>query len=189
MQSTYLFKPWERLNATAYHMTFHHSVPLQINHVIFLHTYLLGVLFLSAMGGWITLTVAAFPFAFYAVFIIRPYLWGLVYAACIAAIAFSAFLLERELESYEFTNNWILCMAGLTIILFSFGCQLLGHYFHEEFVAPPNLCHGFIAAPALEIQSLLVRFRMVDSDFEKSVARCVNDNRCLLQQHNNPLIS
>ena len=66
-----------------FHLVYHYTLPLHLNHLVFLHTYLLGVLVCISSGGvWSAVWAAAATYAAYAVLLAR---WAaLPYAAVVA---------------------------------------------------------------------------------------------------------
>ena len=80
----------------------------------------------------------------------------LTYMIFVILLTVLAFVCVDALESSP-TNSIINCSIGFSIILGSFGVQLLGHWCFEYFNAKPDLWHGFVAAPVLEWISFLHR--------------------------------
>lgn len=156
-----------RKRALFYHLMFHHSTSLHINHMIFLHTFLFGALLCSSTNI-ISLVLITVIFAMYASVIIRPLLFTAIYILGILILSLTAFYLEAYLSSsstYEL-KKWVIAVIGGGIVLTSFMFQLLGHALYEELVAPPNLIHGFLAAPILEFQCFLYRWDMGNTTTE-----------------------
>lgn len=60
-------------------------------------------------------------------------------------------------------------MSGFALMMGSFACQLAGHAYFEVFQAPPDLVHGFFAAPVLEWMSLLGRCGLMPPDLMREV--------------------
>lgn len=180
MDRLYAFDMFNRVSATSHHMTFHNSLSLQANHLVFLHSYMIGIFLLSSMAGWFVLLFAALLFAIYAMYLIRPVGGAMLYTIFIAVISYSAFELQSYIEISCNLTNWMQALVGFGIILISFVCQLIGHSLHEEYTAPPRLTHGLFAAPILEIQSLILRLQLGDKQFQKEIGRIVIDNRSFL---------
>jgi uncharacterized membrane protein YGL010W len=137
-----------------YHVVYHRSLALHVNHLLFLQSYELGVLLLLCAGsGWLSAALAGL-YAAYAAWLARekalPFLVslaGLAVAASYTAAALGAAGLAR----------WEIALLGLGLVLGSFLLQLLGHWLFEEFNAKPSLLHGFVSAPILEGVVLLFR--------------------------------
>jgi hypothetical protein len=154
VEQLYTFDPWNRHKALTYHRVFHYSVQLQFNHLIFLHTYLLGIGVIVATGGWTLSIAVAAVYIAYSCFSIRPLFGAICYSVIVLAIFCVGSILNLYLHST--LTTWTVAFVGVGIVLASFLLQLLGHYFHEEFFAPPSLMHGLVAAPSLEAQWLLL---------------------------------
>lgn len=141
-----------------YHVTYHCTTALHVNHLIFLHTLLFGMwLSFSAAGLWELLVAAVALFVAYICLLFaahRPLLAS-PYCLFVSLLATGAWFLREALA--RSLQPWQVLLIGLGIILASFTVQLYGHAKYEEFEAPPNLWHGFVAAPILEYASLLFR--------------------------------
>jgi len=150
-----------------YHLTYHYSIGLHINHLVFLHAYVVAV-FVIFCGAGLATGVPYLDFVFPALFAIAifaysaklgglysiPY-WGIVTALLSITTAF----LQPWLGDY------VMCLiVGFSLMLFAFICQLIGHAMHEVFQAPPNFLHGFFAAPVLEWFSLLLRLGLMPTE-------------------------
>lgn len=141
-----------------YHITYHYTTALHINHLIFLHTLLFGMMLsVSAAGVWeLTVAVVALFVAYICLlFTARRSLLALPYCLFVSLLATSAWIVREELS--RGFRPWQILLVGLGIVLTSFAVQLYGHAKYEEFEAPPNLWHGFVAAPILEYTSFLFR--------------------------------
>lgn len=138
----------DRKRALFYHLVFHHSTPLHINHMIFLHT------------NFISLVLVTVIFSMYACVIIRPLHFTALYTLGILVLAAVAFVFEAYLSSTYDLQKWAIGAIGGGVVLASFVCQLLGHALYEDFTASPNLIHGFLAAPILEFQCFLYRWKL-----------------------------
>lgn len=181
MDDVYNFEWNNRKQAIAYHLLFHSSLGIQINHLIFLHTYLLGVFILSSCD-WITFFLSMSPFMLYASLIIRPWHYCVLYNLFILIIATVGMWINLYLLGSVYL--WETVVISLVIILFSFICQLVGHYLFEKIQAPPSLLHGFIAAPILEFQSFLMRMNVVDDErYYDSIRDDVKRKREIIEQH------
>lgn len=152
----------DRKKALVYHMTFHFSLELHINHMIFLHSYMFGIFTISSLGGWLSLFMAALPFLLYTIFIIKPVIGAGFYICVVSGLAVAA----EVFGNYIATSDWMTAVIGLGIVLISFCCQLAGHAFYEDYFAPPALLHGFIAAPILEFQCFLYKFHSRADEFD-----------------------
>ena len=171
-----------RKRAVFYHLMFHHTTSLHINHMIFLHTFLFGALLCSSTN-FISLVLVASIFILYASIIIRPLKFTAVYIFGILLLTVTAFYLEVYVSSTYAWKKWSIAVCGVSVILISFFCQLLGHTLYEEFIAPPNLIHGFLAAPILEFQCFLHRWNLGDTSEYLSIMEEVKQGRAFLRQH------
>jgi hypothetical protein len=182
-EKIFIFNSWPRDVAILYHSTFHYTFNLHINHMIFLHTYLFGLLLLCSCGGWIPLIVIDAMYIIYAWKLIQPHAYAIAYSLFLCAIGFVAkfflFIMESEYD-YEV---WEVVIIGVGIIIVSFMCQLYGHHRYEDYTAPPSLTHGLFAAPILEFQCFLYWSRLVkmDDDVPDLTLR-VRDNRTQLSK-------
>ena len=143
------------VEALAYHCTYHHTSALHVNHLVFLHTYLFGVFVLfAASGSAAVVATVAVLYACYTVLLLR--------AAWCAMLPYAAFVQALAMLAWEESQRFgwspaTTCAVALATILASFASQLVGHTWFEEFVAPPSLAHGLLAAPPLEYLCLLAR--------------------------------
>jgi hypothetical protein len=176
----YEFNPWNRRKALTYHKSFHFSVALQINHLIFLHSYLFGIALISSAGGWPAVLVIAAGYIVYTFIIIRPSAGAMLYSLLLAGLFMSSKFMSSLLLSYDSFSLWKVVLLGVGIVLISFICQLIGHSIHEEHFAPPSLMHGFVAAPVLEFQWLLFSTTHCDNDMYIDIIGEVVENRKLL---------
>lgn len=180
-EKVYIFNTWPRDVAILYHKTFHHSFSLHLNHLIFLHIYLFGLFLLCACFSWLVCLVLEAAFITYACKLIQPSPYAIVYVVILCAIGLAAmgclFIMETELD-YEI---WEIFIVAGGIILFSFACQLIGHYRYEKYTAPTSLTNSLVAAPILEFQSFLYWFGYVkmDDDVPDLTLR-IRDNRTQL---------
>eukprot|EP00756_Hemistasia_phaeocysticola_P059026 Hpha_TRINITY_DN35725_c0_g1::TRINITY_DN35725_c0_g1_i1::g.139861::m.139861 len=142
-------------SSMVYHLIYHYSIPMHINHLIFLNTYMFGVfLAFSSTGLWPVVSAVAVLYALYAVMLTRGV--AVPYALFVGGMACGAwFVVENELIGHLL--KWHYALVGLGVILVSFILQLAGHAVHEDFKAPPLLKHGFVSAPVLEFMSLVFR--------------------------------
>jgi uncharacterized membrane protein YGL010W len=145
-----------------YHRTFHHTFALHINHLIFLNSYLFGVsLLLNTISPYAVIPVFA-AYSLYAMNLMssrshfQEVLTGALYICIVGCIAVGAYFCNEHLMT-ELGKTWKKIMVDVGIILGSFMMQILGHCLFEEFHAPPDLIHGFVAAPLLEFVSLVFR--------------------------------
>lgn len=152
--------------ALRYHRVYHYSLALQLNHLVFLHTYLAGVLLLLAAasqalcGGPLILVLSSATYVAFVGAFLRVPGAAAPYCALLVALAAGAWELHSWLAAASpvaapwWAEPWA---VGAGIVLGSLSCQLVGHALHEEFLAPPAPVHGFFAAPPLEWLSLLCR--------------------------------
>lgn len=142
------------IDALTYHRTYHHSRALHYNHLLFLHTYLFGTFLLLAAAGQLVVAAGSLVYASYTLLLTRAALPSmLTYCAFLLALAGIAWHVSLRCGGPASTVAW----TATGIIIGSFACQLVGHAWHEAFVAPPALAHGFLAAPPLEVLVLMER--------------------------------
>ena len=140
-------------SSMVYHLTYHHSLALHINHLVFLNTYLFGVwLLLSAVHPvccWVAISG-------YTLYSLRVAGWalGLPFGLLQGASGYGAIAVHAgALVAWRWTTYEVAGL-GFSLVIGSFLAQLAGHAASEAFVAPPHLFHGLVAAPLLEWVSL-----------------------------------
>ena len=179
-------QPFRIRRAVLYHLVYHRSLAIAINHLCFLHTYLFGILLFTAApvrAGGIFLCIAVTA-CLAANVIIGGVRLGVSHTALViiplAAAAWMAALAlttsrgdssrsiaaaaratatwDRLLAPVE---NWmgtvLIAVASIAVVLLSFALQLLGHCAHEHFKAVVQPLHGLVAAPLLEFACIFVR--------------------------------
>jgi len=179
-------QPFRIRRAVLYHLVYHRSLAIAINHLCFLHTYLFGILLFTAApvrAGGIFLCIAVTA-CLAANVIIGGVRLGVSHTALViiplAAAAWMAALAlttsrgdssrsiaaaaratatwDRLLAPVE---NWmgtvLIAVASIVVVLLSFALQLLGHCAHEHFQAVVQPLHGLVAAPLLEFTCIFVR--------------------------------
>ena len=177
--------------AAVYHYVYHYSFALHLNHMIFLHSYLFGVIlafaaaplprvFVEQFGA--EFSAWMFPAAFSTAYLAYSMLLnGIVrggsYGCVIASILSGAVYFRNE--TLEHLDGGMCALIAVGFILASFACQLIGHAIHEKFKASPNLMHGFIAAPVLEWRMLFYRLGCYEIEF-RELHRRVENVRCAL---------
>ena len=139
-----------------YHLIYHHSLALHVNHLVFLNTYLFGIWLLLAAADPIAGWAAAAAYAVYATALAGP-LGGLFGLLQVAAAYGATALHTALLTDGGGWAPWEVVMLGVGLVLGSFMAQLAGHASSEAFIAPPHLFHGFVAAPILEWVGLAFR--------------------------------
>jgi hypothetical protein len=144
------FKLFQFEDALIYHLTYHGSQGIHINHLIFSAGYVFGIMLLALS---IQFEVALAILALYTWYCVKmEYYLGMTYSTVLVVLFMVAFLvwymiLDRKPAYYLL----------LGIILGSLVCQLIGHRIHENVQASPNILHGLVAAPFLEWCSLFYR--------------------------------
>lgn len=137
---------------------YHRTLLLHFNHILFLHSYVLGVLMTAAAALRFPLVVSlSVVFACYVIGLLRklPLLAGSYCLMWLGPIAYAAVCAESHLELV--TSRGTAAGIGLAVVLGSFMLQLLGHCLHERYQAPISFLHGFVSAPPLEWVSLFLR--------------------------------
>ena len=180
-----------------YHRTFHHTFALHINHLIFLNTYLFGVsLLLNTISPYAVIPAFA-AYSLWAMNLMSSrnhfaeVLTGALYVCIIAGMAVGAYFWNEHMMQKLESELWKKILIDVGIVLGSFAMQILGHCMFEEFHSPPNLIHGFIAAPLLEFVSLVFRLGFltelrveVDREVEKIRADARHRHSALLHSKN-----
>ena len=97
----------------------------------------------------------------------------------VGGVAVGAYFFNEHMMK-AFGKVWKKILVDLGIVLGSFVMQILGHCMFEEFHSPPNLAHGFIAAPLLEFVSLVFRLGFLHDlrvEVDREVEKIRNDAR------------
>lgn len=161
------FDPFDLKSSMVYHCIYHHSLALHLNHLVFLNTYIIGMLVTSSGlcgtlsdddHGQCSVWTMVVLFDTYALVLTRGV--ALPYAAMVGGFGVLAMMLSNTVHAYYHSHVYVI-LVGLGIMLCSFAAQLLGHRYFERFAAPPHLFHGFVAAPLLEYSSLLFRLGLL----------------------------
>lgn len=153
--------PFDALNlerALTYHLVYHHSLLIRVNHLILLPTYLLGV-FLCCSANPYLLSAAFTVLSLHSTKLSLRY--GLVFIVVvllplsgIALVLHSSTLLTSVAASLPLLSGGTAIapslVAGCAVVLSSLLLQLAGHAIFEDLQATPNLVHGLILAPFLE---------------------------------------
>lgn len=172
-------------SSMVYHRVYHYSWPITINHLLFLNTYVFGVLLaLASCGGNVALYIVTSLYATYALCMSRGA--ALPYVGCVVLLCMSAQRGVEVLHSSGLDRSWEVTCIGACVVLLSFMAQLAGHGLHEEFSAPPDLFHGFVAAPVLESISLQMRLGLMPALSEVvngEVERVRSEGRRTAQEH------
>lgn len=157
-------------SSLVYHLVYHRSIALHVNHLIFLNSYLFGVLLCAASTGGksgdIVCGALTGIYASYVLLLTKGY--GVPYVIFVSALALSARTFRLWIDTY-LDRTYVPPVVGICIVLLSFSSQLLGHRLHEEIIAAPNLFHGFVAAPVLEYMSLLLRIGILPETITRGV--------------------
>lgn len=179
------FEKMSMESSMVYHRIYHYSWKIALNHLLFLNTYVLGVMLtVESCGGSIALYTVSSLYAAYSLVMSRGA--ALPYAGCIAMLCSGAQLATKALRSAGLDHAWEVLCLGLSVVLLSFMAQLAGHAFHEDFSAPPDLFHGFVAAPVLESISLQMRLGLMPqlkSQVDREVQRVRSEARGMAQEH------
>ena len=148
-------------SSMVYHLIYHHSLALHLNHLLLLNTYLFGVfLAFAGTGLWPILAAVAGLYATYAVALTRCV--ALPYAVVVGGLASAAwFVVDAACTPESELRTWHFVGVGVGVVLVSLLLQLAGHAAHEHFQAPPLLKHGFVSAPVLEYMSLVFRMGLL----------------------------
>jgi uncharacterized membrane protein YGL010W len=153
------FKAFDLVDALAYHLVYHRSPGIHINHLIFGQTYLFGATLLLLSLGTLYPSLAAM--VTYVSYCVRmEYYLGMSYSTVILVVYFAAFslwafVLDRK-PAY---------LLSIGIMVTSLLCQVVGHQVYELYQASPNLLHGLYSAPFLEWCGLWYRRRRYNKLF------------------------
>uniref|UniRef100_A0A7S0A4K4 Uncharacterized protein n=1 Tax=Pyrodinium bahamense TaxID=73915 RepID=A0A7S0A4K4_9DINO len=158
-------------DAVLYHIVYHRSRALHANHLLFLHTCLLGILvgFEGAFGVIANLGVIS-VYGVYCLLLTMQLLWrhpidgflSFLYIGVLSAISRVSHEMIATLRGRGMlVERWSLVLAGFSVMLGSFLVQLVGHAAWEEFSAPINLVHGSVTAGNLEWLSALLRLGLL----------------------------
>lgn len=148
------FKPFAFEDALAYHIVYHGSEGIHLNHLIFLHTYVLGVFLLSIS---ISIQFSLVLLTLYIGYIMKmEYYLGVTYTTILFILYAMAYGIWSQIFASQSTYAIV---ASFILIIASFVCQLIGHRLYEKVQAAPNLWHGLWSAPFLEYSALIYRKR------------------------------
>jgi hypothetical protein len=158
-----------------YHLTYHSTIGLHINHLLFLHGYLFGVFLACACAGPPTSLVSAVAVSLPGSLLVgySELLGGRVRPSAATSCLISRVLLcgaQPLITVLIGTLAWwvagyplghvsriTLGLSGLGGALVCLIAQVIGHFIFEPITAGPNLFHGFVAAVVLEWFALVVR--------------------------------
>lgn len=175
------FSPWTLHEAMLYHRIYHYSFGLHVNHLVLLNSYMFGMFLLLASLGYSSLVVASLGcYALYVVALCLDYKYTMMlvlpYLVFLCCLAHGAWSVQEYLSKHGSLERWLIASSALGIVFSSFALQLIGHWLHEVFNAPPSLMHGFISAPVLEYVSLMWRLGF-DAEESSGVLRKVEEIR------------
>jgi hypothetical protein len=161
------FDPLNFEKALVYHLVYHNSVGIQINHLLLLPAYLLGLLlFCSALSPYLLLAVTSL-FSLhglklsvsFGLFFSAVILFPVSYLALLLRLSLNASPLLSELSSSPSPHVALLTgdanaepslVVGFGILFSSLLLQVAGHHVLEDLQPTPNLAHGLLLAPFLE---------------------------------------
>ena len=146
-----------------YHLIYHNSIKLHINHLLLLHFYIFGIFFATTAASStennvinVLVTVAALLSIFEIIFT-RCNLYGVSHVIfVIVPLVVAAHYLNETTRTY--LTSYETVGIGLGIALFSLLLQIAGHKLWEDFQANAAVTHGLIAAPVLEWTCIFVRY-------------------------------
>eukprot|EP01084_Bolivina_argentea_P104615 187309_1 len=144
-----------------YHMSFHHSIWIHINHAIFCHIYLFGIFLLLTSVHWIANVIGCVLYIILFFFIFKLNIVSWIYAPVVSVIAFTAYWMHQfYFKPSNFSevsyNQYIPYIFSGSFILFALLNQEIGHLLFELFLPQMSLYHGFIAAPFLEFMTYFI---------------------------------
>ena len=143
-----------------YHLIYHYTVKLHLNHLLLLHTYLLGIyIFACGCAGIYILSVVTCLFCCFDILFARFTVHGWSHSIFVH--------LPLSIGSYYLTTSFLqtslelstlnIIIASLSLMLCSLLLQVAGHSAWEEFQAPAAITHGLLAAPVLEWTTMWLR--------------------------------
>lgn len=159
-------------SAMIYHLTYHSTRSLHINHLIFLHGYMLAVFVACACASRPGSVASAVAVGVPASIVVAysELLGGKIVARIPAASGILLCGFQPLITICLAAAAWWIAgypLAGVSRVVLgasalgvSVGCliaQVIGHKLNEPVMASPNLFHGFIAAVVLEWFSLVIR--------------------------------
>jgi hypothetical protein len=179
------FDPLNFEVALVYHLVYHNSVGIQINHLLLLPAYLLGLLlFCSGLSTYLLLAVTLL-FSLHGLKLSASF--GLFFSVVILfPVAFLALLLRLSLDSspllFELssapsphmtllTGDAIAepsLVVGFGILFSSLLLQVAGHHVFEDLQPTPNLAHGLLLAPFLEYALVAMKLLRTIGVYEKA---------------------
>lgn len=143
-----------------YHMTFHHSSLIHINHIIFLHIYLFGLFLVFITIHELFAFIMILLYCLLFIMIFRFNIISLLYSIIIIGIGLlTHYIYQQYLSPPHFDVNYkngIPYIIGISTIIFALLSQQFAHCCCEKFTPPTSLYHGFIAAPFLEFMTLFI---------------------------------
>jgi len=139
-----------------FHLTYHYTTQIAINHLIFQNTYVFGVFCLCALY-WPVLAAIAILYSVFTIVLGR--LWGIPYVVALGGMACGAYYFVFWLEQDVHLLWWHVFLIAFGIILVSFAGQTIGHAVHEEYSIPVVPYNGLVAAPAMEWLALICRVK------------------------------
>ena len=160
--------PWKHpRRAVVYHLVYHWTLKLHVNHLMLLHAYQFSVmLMVSAVGGEICAIVIFCLFALVEILVARS-LFGISHVLCLLGplglLAYWTSLALEEPVAVVCSSKGGVCTklfiaaCGFAAAIISLLLQLAGHALWEEYQAPASPLHGLVTAPVLEWVSLWLR--------------------------------
>jgi hypothetical protein len=195
---------WTDLKSSVtYHLIYHRSLSLHVNHLVFLNSYMFGAfLVLAALHPTVLLGALA-VFVVYVGVLTRTARWYICASCAVLPLATASLVLISTASCrHDYSSalcfagpSWSFALlldpssytgyppvlsslvAGLLVVLASFAFQLLGHRLLESLVSPPIVFHGMVSALPLEIVSLFLRARVpVAPSIDGPLLWCYVDN-------------
>jgi hypothetical protein len=170
------FNPWNFEEALFFHLVYHYNIKTHINHLIFLNTYIFGILLLIECFSTIITWCFLLLYVFYIMYLHISF--GLLYSFILVFIKLSVEYIYSILQNSSWSDNYIY-IIGFSIIIISFIFQLSSHFLFEIFHSSPSLSHGLVTAPFLEICSIKYRISP-NQNLEKNMWIRVDSQRNLL---------
>ena len=145
---------WRR--CIIYHLIYHHTLSLHLNHLLLLHTYVLGIFVVAISIHLYFLFSVVSLFCIFEVTFARCTIHGWSHALLVVVpLGLLAWTAATQLVPLQSLGTKIFC--GFFLSLISLLLQVAGHHAWEEFEAPPQTLHGLLAAPVLEWTSMWLR--------------------------------
>merc|ERR1712007_180715 len=118
-------------SSMVYHLVYHYSLLIHINHLIFLNTYLFGVfLTVASTSFWPLVAIVVGFYAFYAMILLPTTATAVPYTLFLGGLATAAWSLvdaTSDSSSLLYMQSWHYTFIGLGVVIVSLLAQIVGH--------------------------------------------------------------